>query len=595
MSNKHYCIFSITLLFCLLLVSSQVVAALTAQLDRERISESETVRLTIEAAGQVSAMPDTRALEQDFEIAGSMSGSRVNIINGKVDSRTTWTISLIPRRSGNLTIPSLRINDEYTPELTLQVAEAYAETESEHDTAAPVFLETEVDKTDPYVQGMVRYTQRVFLAVNLVQGSLSEPEHENVLVRKLGEDREYVTQRHGRNYTVIEREFVLFPQTSGSLVIPAPVLNAQIPDETNRRDPFFDRFFSNTRPVRLRGDIITLNVKPRPDQSQSSYWLPAEAVELHETWQPEDSKINIGEPVTRSITIKALGVTGEQLPELKLADPEGFKLYPDRAQSNTQSQSGTVQGEKTLRLAYMPTQPGKHILPAFTLHWWDTVTDSEQVATLPERAVEVHPAAGQQQDAATKSPDVGYGSDRSTQQSAAEQTGSQLFPADRTSSLTGSSTAGDSGWFWVALLFATLWLITLGLFWRMYRMQRMPLQPDGTEKLSFEEPENARQARKRFFAACQDNNPQQARHFLLKWAACHWSDSPPRGLDELALRLNDPAIDATLTQLDRVLYQDNQESWNGRELAKLITELPKKTARASKDNRDGSALPELYS
>ncbi|MCB1949676.1 BatD family protein, partial [Nitrosomonas sp.] len=230
MSNKHYCIFSITLLFCLLLVSSQVVAALTAQLDRERISEGETVRLTIEAAGQVSAMPDTRALEQDFEIAGSMSGSRVNIVNGKVDSRTTWTISLIPRRSGNLTIPPVRINDEYTPELTLQVAEAYADTEP--DTAAPVFLETEVDKTDPYVQGMVRYTQRVFLAVNLVQGSLSEPEHENVLVRKLGEDREYVTQRHGRDYTVIEREFVLFPQTSGSLVIPAPVLNAQIPDET---------------------------------------------------------------------------------------------------------------------------------------------------------------------------------------------------------------------------------------------------------------------------------------------------------------------------------------------------------------------------
>ncbi|MCP5242487.1 MAG: protein BatD [Burkholderiales bacterium] len=591
MSNKHYCIFSITLLFCLLLVSPQVVAALTAQLDRERISEGETVRLTIEAAGQVSAMPDTRALEQDFEIAGSMSGSRVNIVNGKVDSRTTWTISLIPRRSGNLTIPPVRINDEYTPELTLQVAEAYADTEP--DTAAPVFLETEVDKTDPYVQGMVRYTQRVFLAVNLVQGSLSEPEHENVLVRKLGEDREYVTQRHGRDYTVIEREFVLFPQTSGSLVIPAPVLNAQIPDETSRRDPFFDRFFSNTRPVRLRGDIVTLNVKPRPDQSQSSYWLPAEAVELHETWQPEDSKINIGEPVTRSITIKALGVTGEQLPELKLADPEGFKLYPDRAQSNTQSQSGTVQGEKTLRLAYMPTQPGKHILRPLPC----TGGIQSLIANRSPRCRNARwkyfllPGSNRMPRLNHRMPAMG----RIVQYSnSAEQTGSQLFPADRTSRLTGSPTAGDSGWFWVALLFATLWLITFGLFWRMYRMQRMPLQPDGTEKPYFEEPENARQARKRFFAACQDNNPQQARHSLLKWAACHWPDSPPRGLDELASRLNDPAIDATLTQLDRVLYQDNQESWNGRELAKLITELPK-TARGSIDNRSGGALPELYS
>ncbi|SEN47880.1 BatD family protein [Nitrosomonas marina] len=591
MSHIKYFFHSIMFLFCLLLGPVQAVAALTAQLDRERITEGETVRLIIEAAGQISAMPDTRVLEQDFEIAGTMSGSRVNIINGKMDSRTTWTISLIPLRSGQLTIPPLHINNEYTPELTLQVVAASAD--NEPDAAAPIFLETSVDKTDPYVQGMVRYTQRVFFAVNLAQGSLGEPEHENMMVSKLGEDREYTTQRNGRSYTVIEREFVVFPQVSGKLVIPAAVLNAQIPETSNRQDPFFDRFFSSTRPVRLRGEAITLDVRPRPDQSKSPYWLPAEAVELHETWQPDNSQISMGEPVTRNISIKALGVTGEQLPELKLTDPEGFKLYPDRAQSNTQNQSGTVQGEKTLRLAYMPTQPGKYTLPAFTLHWWDTATDSEQVAKLPERTVEVLPAAGQQQDAATNMPDVGYGPDRSARQST-EQAGGQLFPADRTGRFTGSPTVGDSGWFWLALLFATLWLITLGLFWRVHRMQRMPLQPNGAEKSPFEELENARQARKRFLAACQSNNPQQARHLLLKWAACHWPDSPPRGLDELSSRLNDPAIDATLTQLDRVLYQNNQENWDGQELAKLITELPK-TVHASKDDRGGSALPELYS
>lgn len=592
MSQIKYFFYSIMFLFCLLLGPVQAVAALTAQLDRERITEGETVRLTIEAAGQISTMPDTRALEQDFEIAGTMSGSRVNIINGKMDSRTTWTISLIPLRSGQLTIPPLQINNEYTPELTLQVVAASAG--NEPDTAAPIFLETSVDKTDPYVQGMVRYTQRVFFAVNLAQGSLSEPEHENMLVRKVGEDREYTTLRNGRSYTVIEREFVVFPQISGKLVIPSAVLNAQIPEASNRQDPFFDRFFSSTRPVRLRGEAITLDVRPRPDQSKSPYWLPSEAVELHETWEPEDSQINIGEPVTRNISITALGVTGEQLPELKLTDPEGFKLYPDRAQSRTQNQSGTVQGEKTLRLAYMPTQPGKHTLPAITLHWWDTATDSEQVAKLPERTVEVLPAAGQQQeDVATNIPGVDYAQNRSTQQST-ERAGSQLFPADRTGRFTGSPTAGESGWFWVALLFATLWLITLGLFWRVRRMQRMQLQSDGAEKPPFEELENARQARKRFLAACRGNNPQQARHFLLKWAACHWHDSPPIGLDELSSRLNDPAIDATLTKLDRVLYQDNQENWDGRELAKLITELPK-TVHASKDKRGGSALPELYS
>lgn len=160
---------------------------------------------------------------------------------------------------------------------------------------------------------MVRYTQRVFLAVSLAQGSLSEPEHENALVQKLGEDREYVAQRNDRSYTVIERQFAIFPQTSGLMVIPAPVLNAQIPQSSNRSSPFFDRLFTNTRPVRLRGETITLEVRQRPDQSKSSYWLPAESVTLRETWQPENNSVNFGDPVTRSITIEALGVAGEQL------------------------------------------------------------------------------------------------------------------------------------------------------------------------------------------------------------------------------------------------------------------------------------------
>ncbi|MCP5276428.1 MAG: protein BatD [Burkholderiales bacterium] len=588
--NRKHLILVITVLLCYLsMLAPSAFAALTAQLDRDRISEGETVRLTIEAGGRVSAMPDTRPLNQDFDVTGTMSGSRVNIVNGKMDTRTTWTISLIPKHSGTLIIPPLNINGEYTPELTLQVADASASTDP--DAAAPVFLETEVDKTDPYVQGMVRYTQRVFFAVNLAQGTLSEPEHENALVHKLGEDREYLAQRNGRSYNVIEREFAVFPQNSGKLVLPAPVLNAQIPDNTSRHDPFFDRFFSDTRPVRLRGEAITLDVRPRPSQSKSIYWLPAEAVELHETWQPEDNQINFGDPVTRTLTIKALGVTGEQLPDLKLTDPEGFKLYPDRAQSSTQNLQNTLQGEKTLRLAYIPTQPGKHTLPAFTLRWWDTVTDSEQVATLPERTLEVLPAAGQQQNPAAAFEDFTAESDETGRQHIAPGLPKNPLLTDRTANTITTSALNHSGWFWASLLFATLWLITLRLWWNNKR-HRVFQVSDG-KKISSQESENSRKARKHFLTACKDNNPQQARHFLLKWAACHWPDSPPKGLEELSSRLNDPATSAALTQLDRVLYQDDQENWDGRELAKLVSEFSKHKLGAE-GGKSKKPLPDLY-
>ncbi len=590
MNNRtFYFLAGTSLIFSLCLSTAQAWAALTAHLDRYRVTEGETVRLTIEAAGQISAMPDTRALNQDFEVAGTMSGSRVNIVNGKMDSRTTWTLSLIPLRSGQLTIPPLNINGEYTPELTLHVTETSTGTDSDED--APIFLETEVDKTDPYVQGQVRYTQRVFLAVNLAQGSLSEPEHENALVQKLGEDREYITQRNGRSYTVIERQFAIFPQTSGLMVIPAPVLNAQIPQNSNRHDPFFDRLFANTRPVRLRGEAVTLDVRPRPGQSQSSYWLPAESVTLQETWQPEDNTIHFGDPITRTITLKALGVTGEQLPEPKLADPAGFKLYPDRAQSVTQNLPDNVQGEKTLRLAYMPTQPGKHILPAFSIHWWDTATDSARIATLPERTIEVLPGTSQLHDTLTPAPNLTGLGETDMPHTRQNTPAAPFSQTDHYAADTAGLAIRHTGWFWTALLFATLWLITLGFLWRM---RHRPPQPTAAAETTPGEPQHVRDARKRFLAACRDSNARQARYYLLKWAAAHWPDAPPEGLDELATRLNDAHAQAALKQLDRVLYRHHDERWDGNTLGKLMTELPEH-GRKSKSTSGKNALPGLYS
>jgi len=589
--NKNCMVFVAVVVLCYFSAfSMNGFAALTAQLDRDRVTEGESIRLTIEAAGQISAMPDTDPLNKDFEVTGTMSGSRVNIVNGNMDSRTTWTISLVPRRSGTLTIPSLQLNGESTPESTVHVSDASANTAP--DAKLPIFIETEVDQTDPYVQGMVRYTQRVFFAVNLAQGSLSEPEQENILVRKLGEDREYVTQRNGRSYNVIEREFVIFPQISGSLVIPASVLNAQILESTRRQDPFFDRFFSSTRPIRLRSDAITLNVRPRPDQSQSLYWLPAESVELHESWQPEDNAIDFGDPLTRHITIKARGVTGEQLPELKLTDPSGFKLYPDRPQSSTQNLQHTVQGEKILRFAYMPTQPGKHVLPELTLHWWNTETDSEQIATLSARTIDVLPASGSQQQSAAPFPDTVDSSDRSVpERNVQPGTGHQLPLSEGSEAQTW--VAGHSAWFWVAIVFAVLWLITLGLFGVFWRKRHDPLKSTREEKERSKESENTRKARKNFLAACQNNDPQQARHHLLKWAATHWPESPPRGLEALASRLDDPAVYQALTDLDRLLYLDRNENWDGRELARLLSKLPQHD-HDSGCNKSGSTLPKLY-
>ena len=570
---KKFFILTLTIwLLCFAVLPAN--ATLTAHLDRNQIIEGEIVQLTIEATGRISESPNTKPLSQDFDVMAMMSGYRMNIINGSMESRTTWTISLTPKHSGELIVPSLTINGEQTPQLTLQVNEISAG--SATDATPPVLLETEIDKNDPYVQGMVRYTLRVLFTVNLAQGSLTDPEPENALVHRVGEDREYQTTRNGQTYQVIERRFVVFPQQSGTLFIPAPVLDAQIPGDTSR-DPYFNRMFTSSRPIRLRGEAFTLEVKPRPDQSKSQFWLPAEAVELTEVWQPQDNTLAVGDPLTRNITITVLGVVGEQLPELQFEDIDGIKLYPDRPQTNTHNLQNNIQGEKSLRIAYMPTQTGSYTLPELMLHWWDTKSDQERVATLPARIVEVVAASNQQNT--MQPPEV------TTQPFLGREEGNHTYPVEQLNNEV-ASWSKQTNWFWISVVFATLWLYTLGLWWSRQRSSS-----PGSKIEPYSESVTSRRARKQFFSACKNNNAQQARYYLLKWATSHWSETPPKGLEELALRLNDAAINAELSMLDRILYQDSDGGWQGRELLKLLTKFPKLDREFDKQ----CDLPNLYS
>ena len=105
--------FAIQLLLVMVLgaVGRLEASDMNAWVDRTQIGEGETVQLTLEVQGQVRGRPDTTPLGQDFEILGISTGSRVNIVNGRTDTRTSWVLTLTPRRSGTLTIPSLQVGN----------------------------------------------------------------------------------------------------------------------------------------------------------------------------------------------------------------------------------------------------------------------------------------------------------------------------------------------------------------------------------------------------------------------------------------------------------------------------------------------------
>ncbi len=570
-------------------------ADMNAWLDRSRIGEAETVQLTLEVQGQVNSRPDTTPLDNDFDVLGISTSSRMSIVNGRTDVRTTWTLTLSPKRNGTLTIPALRAGNYQSAPVTLEVSSAPAPAPGSN---ADILVETELEPSAPYVQEQVLYTVRLLHTVPITGGQLTEPEPENTLVQRLGEDRKYAVTRNGRRYQVIERRYALFPQASGKLELAAPVFNGEIPDESRQRSNPFERFFDKdpflgrnlfddlttpTRRVRVRGESAGVEILPRPDTAQGVHWLPAQRLELKGEWQQNAAEIKVGEPVTLVLELDVQGLTGGQLPSLAPEVVDGFRIYPDQAQRQTDVQDSGVTGQLVQKIAFMPEREGQLVLPAIELKWWDTQADLERVAILPGRILEVSLPAGQSKQASAITVPSMPAGDVAMNQAVVNVPGPDASVAE-----SQTPRARSSGpWPWVSAALAAGWLLTLVLWWWRARGLRA-VGADRQQSASTQLTTGA--ARRQFLVACQAGDAITARRTLLAWAAAHWPAEPPRGLDALAQRLHDPEVRAELAELNRTIYKESG-SWDGTRLAKYLTQLPEVDSEKGKSSE---VLAPLY-
>lgn len=403
-------------------IAQALAAGLDAQVDRTRLAEGESLLLTLSGPGDVWGTPDTAVLARDFAVQNQGQGTSTVMTNGRVTTTREWRFLLTPKASGRFTIPAMRLGELESLPIAVEVLPAAQA--AQVGEPPPARLEAELDRDQVYVQGQVIYTLRVLLRPQVQNASLEDPQAEGVQIERLGEDRVTETQRDGLRYRVVERRYALLPQHSGAIEIPAPVLSAAVPESrTGRgqaagtapgspfgsggsafeqffgRDPFaeMDSLFQRTRPIQVRGPALTLEVRPRPAGAPVP-WLPAEELRVAESWTPDpvaaQTRLRVGEPITRTIALTAQGLSDAQLPDLIGAVPPGVKSYPDKPRTETRAEGDTLVAVKEIKQALVPTVAGKLVLPEIRLAWWDTRADQERVAVLPARTLEVLPATG---------------------------------------------------------------------------------------------------------------------------------------------------------------------------------------------------------
>jgi len=376
--------------------SAYALTKVTASIDSNPVMSNESIVLTVTADDSVERDAlDTSPLATNFIVARTEVSSQTSMVNFKTSRTTRWQIVLIPRNTGNLTIPALTIEGHQSQAISVNVIEqGSAATTKQQD----IFITAELSSSDVYVQELVTLTIKLHIGVQLQRGSLTEPSLAGASIVQIGKDQENDGIINGKRYRIIERTYAITPEQSGELSLASPMFSGEVMVQSRRRSGFLS--FGETKPVNILGEKLAINVRPIPDSySSNANWLPSELLTLHQEWQPNNGEFKVGEPITRTITLTAAGLAKAQLPKIVMPAPKGLKVYPDQAELHSNLSKERLVSQKKQNFALVASHAGEYLLPKITIAWWNTVTNKYQQAVLPEETITILPNPESEQTA----------------------------------------------------------------------------------------------------------------------------------------------------------------------------------------------------
>ena len=510
-------------------------AAVIASVDRDEVELNESFTLKVIVDSAIEIVPDVSALDQDFYIGSTSQLSNTTIVNGQISRSRTWTYMLMAKHDGQLTIPPIIVGAEQSDPVRITVSPQADVLPGEAD----IFVTSEVDHTESFVQAQILYTVKVYRAVATRQPRLSDLSVEGVEVLKemAGEERSYDSILNGKAYNVVERVYALFPQASGELnIAPARFEARVLRDNRITGRKIFESAAIN---------VLVSPIPPPPADFPNAAWFPAKSVELSQVWSRPPDSLPAGEPVTRHITVTALGQLETQIPVIEPEVSDSIKVYPDKPELRNAAVPKGILASRKDQYAMIGVIPGTVELPELKLPWWNIDSGVWEVATLPGATINILPSA----NALPVSPPV---------------------PEVVDAAVDGPvETAVVQGGLWqqVSMGLAALWVLTVLAWGLSSRPERKPREAK-------EPPLHQQQAKllKAARKAALDGDAAGIKESLLAWSRLQWPVGAPRSIGELAMRVSDP-LAKELRVLCNASYGPHNTPWDGERLAKALRSL----------------------
>lgn len=352
--------------------------------------------------------------------------SSAQTINGKMTSSTTvtYTYVVIAEEEGDIKLDGATIKvdgKQYTSNtLTIKVlppdqnqagqgqgsSRSTQQQSSGQGTASAgaddLFMLATVDKTTAYEQEAILLTFKIYAApsVNLTSMSNKMPDLKNFHVQEveLPTQKEFQLEHYnGRNYqTMVWMQYLLFPQHSGELEIPATPFEGVVAQRVARSsNDVFDMFFNSDRYVETKRDLTTrpikINVKTLPQGKTKSFYGGVGDFSVSSTISSTDVTAN--DAVTLRVILSGTGnLKLVKTPEISF--PQDFDIYDPKVENKYTIKGGRQTGNKVYEYLVIPRHSGQYTIPAVEFQFFDPKSGSYKTVKTDEYTLNVAKGQG---------------------------------------------------------------------------------------------------------------------------------------------------------------------------------------------------------
>ncbi len=336
------------------------------------------------------------------------SGTSIQIVNGNMNRTVsyTYTYILMAQEAGRFTIPAASVKVEgtsyssaATPVEVVKESESInsgaqqnanqganrgANQQQRSQSAASsrvskddLFLRMDLSQKSIFKGEPIRAEIKLYTRVDIVNNeNLKLPTFNGFWAQDVTDSRQRGARRetyNGKVYdTHVVREYLLYPQQSGELVIePAQIdIVAQVVVQSRNMDPFFGggHEFYNVR-RHLETPAVTIDVKRLPSAAPASFSGAVGRYTI-EVIPPESSSIVANAAATIKLRVSGSGnISFVQAPKIEL--PNSFELYNVRTTESLRSEETQMSGYKEFEYPFIARAEGDYTIPAIEFSYFD--------------------------------------------------------------------------------------------------------------------------------------------------------------------------------------------------------------------------------